>query len=373
MPNWDEIRSDFPALKRFRYFYTASGGPLPRPVYEKAARYYRQTMESGDTCWEKNVGVRETVRQQVASLIQAHPDELEFVPSTAAGMNIVARLLVEEGSVIAPTLEFPDTTLPWIHLRPGAIRWVEPDSTGAVPVERIREKMSDGTAVIATSHVQFSNGFRQDLEALGNSKADHHLVVNATQSLGGFRVDVKRMKIDALCCNSYKWLLGGYGCGILYVSRRILENRPAPGVGWFAVQNRDELRNDGFEFLDSAARFNWGSPSFPTIFALGAAIEYLTQIGLENIEERVLELNRYLTDRLSRAGFRVLSPLQREAYRSAQTLVQLSEPQKTVQALAQENILCTLKPEGMRVATHFFVNEEDIDELVRALRRVAPL
>ncbi|MFQ5738119.1 MAG: aminotransferase class V-fold PLP-dependent enzyme [Acidobacteriota bacterium] len=372
MRDWDLIREDFPALKRFRYFYTASGGPLPKPVFDKVMACYREALEFGDVHWERNLERLEQVRGEVAELIGADQQEVEFAPSTAWGMNVVAGLLKNEGKVIACRLEFPDTTLPWLHARAGSICWTKTDPSGAVPVEEILSRMSSETAIIATSHVQYSNGFRQDLTNLGHRKGDHYLVVNATQSLGAFRIDVKHMHIDALCCNSYKWLLGAYGCGILYLARKVFAGRPAPGVGWFAVEERDQLRNDGYRLLESAARFNWGSPCFPAIFALGAAVRYLKRIGLERIERRVLELNRYLTGRLLEAGFVILSPLQREEYRSAETLVQLRNPEQVSRTLAERGILCTPKPEGIRVATHFFVNEEDIDQLIRGLERACP-
>lgn len=370
MPDWKQIREDFPALKRFRYLSSASGGPMPRPVYEKAIEYYRDAMEVGDSCWEKNLERREEIRTQAAGLIGSDPDDVEFIPSTAAGMHIITGLLADAGSVLATPLEFPDSTLPWFYKNPDRIRWVQPDASGAVPAEKYRSEMSNETGVIMTSHVQFSNGFRQDVEELGRIKENHFLVVNATQSLGAFQVDVRSMAIDALCGNSYKWMLGGYGCGLLYVSKSLSRGRIGPGVGWFAVKDKEQFRNDGFEFIEGAGQFNWGSPAFPTIFALGAAIEYLRQIGMAEIENRILELNRYLTDQLAAAGFRVLSPMHPEKYRSGATLVHLDRPAETVKQLWDEDILCTEKPEGMRVATHFFNSAEDVDVLVTALKRL---
>ncbi len=372
MSDWSEIRKDFPALRRYRYFYTASGGPLARPVYEKAVRYYARMMEAGDVDWDRNLERLEEVRASAAKLIGADSGEVEFMPSTAAGMNIVAGYLCGEGDVIASRLEFPDTTLPWLHRRPGSVRWVESDPAGRVPVDSYRARMDEKTAVLATSHVQFSNGFRQDLSALGRIKGNHHLVVNATQSLGAFRVDVDSWGIDALCCNSYKWLLAGYGCAVLFLRRGVFEDRPAPGVGWFAVEDREAMRNDAYRQLPGARRLGWGSPSFPVVFTLGAAIDYLLQIGTGAIEKRVLELNEHLTEGLTRAGYRILSPTDPPGSRSAQTLVALRNPAETVSELKRRDILCTEKPEGMRIATHFFVSREDIDVLVGELEQIEP-
>lgn len=366
MDEWNEIRKDFPALRRFRYFYSASGGPMPRPVYDKAIEYYRSAMESGDLDWEANVARREEIRQKAAAFINASADEVEFVPSTAAAMNVIAGLLTDDRDVAACTLEFPDTTLPWLHRRPDCIHWIEPDDSGAVAPARMLQALSR-PGIVATSHVQYSNGFRQDVRELGFRKGEHLLVVNATQSMGAFEVDVRQMGIDALACNSYKWLLAGYGCGLLYVRGELISQIPSPGVGWFAVEERDSLRNDRYTLLSTASRFNWGSPSFPAIFCLGAALDYLGGIGIERIQDRVLGLSALLAEKLSASGFRILSPLDPPGFRSGALLVALNNPAAVVSALERRGFLCTLKPEGMRVAVHFFNNSEDIERLVEAL------
>lgn len=367
--DWETIRDDFPAVKRLKYFAAASGSPIPRPVFEKATAYYKEAMEFGDYHWRANLAQREDARKSIARMINAEPEEIEFIASTSAGMNILAGMLVSEGDVISSTLEFPSTTLPWLHARSDCIEWLKPDSSGAVPVEVFKTHMGLKSKTILTSYVQFSNGFRQDLLELGAAKGDHYLVVNGTQAIGAFQVDVKAMQIDALCCNSYKWMMSGYGCGFIYVSRRLLENMQPPSVGWFGVENRDAHRNDVIELLSTAERFSLGSPPFPNIFALGAASDYIQGIGLGNIQARTLSLNRYLTERLTEIGLEILSPLDPEKYRSAQTLVRLADPNRTVNALTEQGIICTKKPEGMRVATHFFVNEADIDCLIEALSR----
>ena len=91
------------------------------------------------------------------------------------------------------------------------------------------------------------------------------------------------------------------------------------------------------------------------------------KLGTENIEQRVLVLNRHLTERLSEEGWQVLSPLRNESSRSGETLVAAERPKRTVAHLARRGIAVTEKPEGIRVATHFFNDREDIARLVAAL------
>jgi selenocysteine lyase/cysteine desulfurase len=103
------------------------------------------------------------------------------------------------------------------------------------------------------------------------------------------------------------------------------------------------------------------------VFALGASIELIQSLGIENIQTLVLELNSRLTSRLDESGWKVLSPLGEEKFRSAETLVAAEDPADTVNNLASQKILVTEKPQGFRVSTDFFNNDDDIESLIRAL------
>ena len=128
------------------------------------------------------------------------------------------------------------------------------------------------------------------------------------------------------------------------------------------------MRNDEAHLRhDAAARAELGCPHYAGIFALGASVELIGSIGIENVQARALELNHYLTDRLIDSGWKVLSPIKDDATRSAQTLVAAADPAQLVNKLASQKIIVTEKPQGIRVATDFFNNEADIDRLIEAL------
>jgi selenocysteine lyase/cysteine desulfurase len=265
--------------------------------------------------------------------------------------------------VLSSDLEFPGVTLPWIHR--GIPVHLLPAVEGIVRLESFSLAGAPRAATIALSHVEFSNGCRQDLEALGRVKAHRHLVVSGSQSVGAFPVDVRRCQVDALACAGHKWLCAGYGAGFFYVSRELLARRRPRMVGWLSVEHPFAFDNRRVQVLPTSRRHELGCPSFAPIFALGAAIEYLTGIGIDAIAARVLELNMYLTARLSREGFEVLSP--GGEHRSGQTLVALPDPHQATEYLHERGILVTRKREGVRVSTHFFNNEEDIEACVAAL------
>jgi len=366
MIDWSEIRSRFPVTERFAYLNSAAAGPVSRASQAAAAGYYEKMMNDGDVHWNRWLADREAIRQKVARFINAEPEEIAFTTNTSSGMNVIVDALEDRGEVISSELEFPVTTLPWMHRRIPV--HLLPAVEGEVKIERVREGMTHQTGVIALSHVQFSNGFRIAPEELGTIKGRHALVINASQSLGALEIDVKRMKIDALCATGHKWMLAGYGSGFVYLSRELLSQSLPRSIGWLSVEHPFEMRNDEFRPRhDTAARVELGCPHFAGIFSLGASIDLMNEIGAGNIQARVLELNRLLTSRLAANDWRVLSPIQNDIARSAETLIEVQNAAKVVQHLFRRGVVVTEKPLGIRVATHFFNNEDDLERLFRGM------
>jgi selenocysteine lyase/cysteine desulfurase len=278
-------------------------------------------------------------------------------------MNLIADLLEGEGPVLSDELEFPAVTHPWIH-RGVQVRFV-PAVEGVLRLESFAEGEAPRSATIAISHVQFSNGCRQDLDAFGLAKGRRRLVVCASQSLGAFPVDVGRSRIDALATAGHKWLCAGYGAGFCYIRKALLDAHPPRAVGWMSSRKPFAFDNRRVDLVDTNARTEVGCPPFAQIFALGAAVEYLAGIGVDRIAERVLVLNSLLTEGLGRESFEVLSP--GGEHRSGETLVRLPEPRRAWGFLLERGIQVTPKPEGLRISTHFYNDERDVEACVRAL------
>lgn len=367
--NWTEIRQRFPVTERFAYLNSAAAGPVSVASQAAAAGYYEKMMRDGDVHWNRWLAEREAVRRKVAAFINAEPEEIGLTNNTSQGMNVIVDALADRGEVISSELEFPVTILPWMHRRIPVHRLAA--HQGEARIGDIKRTMNHTSGIIALSHVQFSNGFRIDPEAVGNIKGDHAFVLNASQSAGAFAIDVKRMKIDALCATGHKWLLSGYGSGFVYLSRELLNESMSHSIGWLSVEDPFAMRNDEFRPRhDAAARVELGCPHFAGMFSLGASLDLVEEIGIENIQARALQLNEYLTSHLDENGWKVLSPLHDEGMRSAETLVAIDEPHEVVRKLFQRGVIVTEKPEGIRVATHFFNNEDDIDRLIAGLGEI---
>jgi selenocysteine lyase/cysteine desulfurase len=367
--DWERIREDFPVTQTLSYLNTAATGPVPRIVLKAATDFYRELEETGDRRWFDWLAKREEARASVARLINAEPDEIAFTINTSTGMNLIIDALEGRGEVISAELEFPVSTVTWKHRGVGV--HLLKARAGELAAEDVRAAMTERTGVICLSHVQYSNGLRAPLAEIGACKGEHAFVVNAAQSAGVFQLDVKRMNIDALCSTGHKWMLAGFGSGFVYLSRALLAASRPRAVSWLSMENPFAMKNSEFEVrADAGARAEMGCPHFAGIFALGAAADYLLSIGTGEIERRALGLNRHLTQQLIEAGWRVLSPLRDEAMRSAETLVAAADPARVAAHLSRSGVAVTQKPEGIRVATHFFNNEDDIARLVNALDEV---
>ena len=366
MTNWASVRARFPVFNNSTYLNTAAAGPLADSTAKAAVHYYEQMMNDGDVHWDHWLAQREEVRARVAAFINAEPDEIGLTTNTSSGINLIVDALENHGEVISCDLEFPVTTIPWMHRRI-PVHFVK-SVNGVVHPEDLRAAMTTRTGIISMSYVQYSNGFRSDLAELSSIKGAHALVINASQAAGVFEIDVKRMKIDALCSTGHKWMLSGYGAGFVYISKELQAASRPRTIGWLSVQDPYGGANNEVHLRqDVSARAELGCPNFAGIFALGASIEMMQSIGMHHIQARALELNRRLTARLQESGWNVLSPLGGEKYRSAETLVAAENPAKVVRELAEQKIYVTEKPEGFRVSTDFFNHDDDVEKLIEEL------
>ncbi len=360
---WSEARRDFPALERYTYLNAASSSPTPRPVRAEVERFYREAEEGGDVDWDAWIERREQVRARVAAFVGATPDEIAFVPNTSTGINLLVDLVADDGPVLSDELEFPTVTLPFAHRGLG-VRLLQAPA-GVLRAEDFALERAPAAATLAVSHVQFSNGCRVDLQALGRLKGPRSLIVSASQSAGAFRLDVGAWGVDGLAAAGHKWMCAGYGAGFVYISRRLLE-RPPRTMGWLSVERPFAFDNRSYRLLPGARRTELGCPAFAGIFALGAAVGYLDGLGRDAIEQRVLALNAELTDRLQAAGFEVLSP--GGPQRSGETLVAVADPRGAAAFLERRGVQVTRKPQGLRIATHFYNDERDLETCCQALR-----
>ena len=332
--------------------------------------FYKDSMTYGGTHWQKWIGCIEEARRIYAAFIGARVEEIAFTHSTSEGMNIIAHLLAHRGHAISNDLEFPSSNLPWINR--GADMTIVPSQNGMVPIELIRKAIQRKTRTIITSHVQYSTGFKQDLETLSKICAEKnlYLVVNATQSIGALNFDVAKFGVDFTVANGHKWLLSSFGIGTLYIQSKLLDKELGlnpPFFSQFGQANKERFDNMEIRMSKNASKFELSTPHFPNVIALLAAVKYISKISILRIEERIRYITQYLIDRLAELKIQILSPL-KNIHRSAIIVFKSRSPEHLTAYLGKRRIIVSARGGGIRISPHFYNDEGDIDRLIVALK-----
>jgi selenocysteine lyase/cysteine desulfurase len=368
LPDFKEIRKDFPALNKWHYFDTAATGLMPKRAMRSMRKWLKDQLLNGDLSYNSWLKETERVRDKIAKLINASPQEIAFTKNTSEGLSIVANGLKfrKDENVILNDLEFPANVYPWLNR--ARVKFVKSEN-GRITIEDIEKAVDERTRAVAISSVQFSTGFRIELERLGKlcKEKGIYLVVDGIQSVGALRMDVKRCDVDFLACGSYKWLMAPPGVGFLYVSEKVMEELEVSEVGWMSVKEPFNYYDYRLEFEESARRFECGNPPFPLIYGLGATLDLIDELGINNIEKRILGLNGLLIEGLRKLGVKVLSPLEGE-HRSGIVLFDVRDRERIFKALRRNDVIVSLR-RGIRVSTHFYNDESDVEKLVKVVRQ----
>jgi selenocysteine lyase/cysteine desulfurase len=231
--------------------------------------------------------------------------------------------------------------------------------------------MDGRTRIVSLSFVEFSSGFRNDLDAVGSlcSERGVHFFVDAIQGLGVLPLDVQRTPIDFLSADGHKWLLGPQGAGIFYVRRELVDFLHASSVGWSSVVNYHDFSKIDFRLKPHAGRWENGTLNFAGILGLGASLQLLLDVGIPAVEARVLELTDYLCDRARAIGIEVFSS-RNLGERSG--IVSLLVPGRDLQQLKRScrdaGIVVNHRAGRLRISPHCYNTTGEIDRLIEMLR-----
>ncbi len=364
-------RREFPVTRKYTYLDHSGISPMPLRVRSAIETFLAESAEGAFhyAAWTKRLV---TTRQSCAKLINAEPDEIAFVRSTSHGLSIVAGGLDWKpgDNVIICEKDFPSNIYPWMNLRPKGVEVkVIPAQNGKIEIHDIERLIDARTRLLAISSVQFINGFRIDLKKTGELCRRKNILfcVDAIQSLGVLSMDVKEFGIDFLAADAHKWLLGPEGIGIFYCRRGLAERLTPPLIGWKSVRNELDFERVDFILKSDALRFEEGSLNSMGIFGLGAAVDFLLEVGLANIEERVLGLGDMIIREADRRGFRVLTPREPSARGGNVTITGNFDPLKTRDALRARGIMVNVRGGGLRISPHFYNMEDDVVRFFKAL------
>lgn len=319
------------------------------------------------------------LRALFASLIGAPADCVALVPSVSYGIALAARnVRVESGdNIVVIDQEYPSNYYSWQRLareRGAEIRTAVARS-GTNLTDAIVSAIDRGTAVVAVSNCHWTNGALIDLARV-NAAARRHdaaLVVDASQSLGAWPFDIAEVRPDFLVTVGYKWLLGPYGLGYMYVAERWHANGTPLEESWLNRRGADNfatLADYTAAYQPGAQRFNQGESA--QFYLLPMAIAALTQIAQwtpARIQQQLSEWTSELSSRAPALGLACPQPAQRVGHMIGLT-ARDTLPADLFSALAARDVYVGARGNNIRVSPHLHSTAADLERLVATLQEL---
>ncbi|PYO41982.1 MAG: hypothetical protein DMD33_12025 [Gemmatimonadetes bacterium] len=367
-------RNEFPIFRDQIYLNTCSLGALGDRTRRRLEEFLDLWQARGASAWyDVWWAALGELRERYARTIRAGPDEIALAPSISVAISAVAEALDYRSRprVVVTSLDFPTVAYQWLAKRARGVELtvVESPDRISVPVEAIARVVDERTALVATSHVYFTSGAIQDIQAV--AAAAHAkgalCLIDAYQSVGQVPVDAGASGVDFLTAGGLKWLLGGPGVVFLYV-RAELARRLAPTIaGWFGHRDQFAFDPRTLSWHDDARRFELGTPSLAAVYAQLGGLDYIDEIGIPAIRRVTAALTEDLIDKARDRGFRP-HVASRADERSAIVMLPAADPAAAVRHLATGGIIGDARPGHIRLSP-FFYNVQD--DYVAALERLA--
>ena len=361
------------------YLNCAYMGPLMHSVVAAGGRGIRAKARPWGITPDDFFEEGERARERFARIIGADAEGVALVPAASYGLSCAARNIeaaTGDGLVVLAE-QFPSIVYTWREVaktrgatlvtvaRPPDDDWTR--ATLAAIDER--------TAVVALPHCHWTDGGLLDLERIGARcrEAGAVLVLDLTQSAGALRFDATRVRPDYVVCAGYKWLLGPYSLGFLWVAPEHRDGRPIEfnWIGRAGAENFARLIDYRDEYQPGARRFDVGERSnFILVPMLNAALEQILEWGVDAIEDTLAARNADIAARATRMGLGSAPAALRAGHFLGLRFPGGDLPAGLLDALAAEQVHVSVRGASMRVTPHLYNTDEDVDRLFAALERV---
>ena len=381
------LREQIPVCQAMTYVNTGWSGPSPLRVVNAIKERVDYEMNQGPTSpevYESGKEIQSRAREAVARLLNASPEEVILTQNTTEGLNkVINGLPWRQGDeIITFDLEHSSVLIPsyFQQHRHGAVvkvLSVAPDEEPDRILEKIEAAISARTRLVFLSHVEYSSGLRLPVKEIRQLTKKHGslLLLDGAQSTGQMPLDMAAMDCDFYSMPGQKWLLGPEGVGGLFIRRDLIDRVEPVFVSSWAAKPSD----DPYSFEPNPSTIDkllLSSTSVPLQAGLLAAIEFMQEIGIERIEQRNLDLAGLMKEALAETPrVRLISPLNRN---SSSGLVSFAvegiDPTDAVAQLWQGHRIVARPvkfPAGIRVSLHFFNTEEEVEQVVGAVRDLA--
>lgn len=385
-PDFKAIRADFPRASRKLWLAAAETHPFSIHTLKAIESYSKfRCLGPGEGRQDFTREMQAELKQLFASLINAKPEEIAFVMSTTEGENIVVAgldLPRQGGNVVIDDLHFPASWYLYSALeKKGYIELrVVRHRNWQIRLEDMEKAIDRNTRLVSIALVSNINGYMHDAKAISDLAHAHGALVygDIVQAAGNTPVDVQAMGLDCAACSTYKWLMGDFGIGFLYV-RRDLQERVIKQTR-FGLRALKGLKEREFDLRGDASIYE-GTTSIPILPAICAyeGLKYITKIGINNIRAHAKRLTDRLQKEMPALGYLPITPLDNPSPIVSFLTPNVEVTQAKLDKAFGERVVSFGRwsktnekgeieiVDGIRVAVSVYNNDSDIDQFLNAL------
>jgi cysteine desulfurase/selenocysteine lyase len=379
-PEMPDLRRDFPITKKMIYMNNGAVAPTPLAVIKAVTDFMVKCADEGPDAQATSDYISSLLRElrgRVAHLINCEPEEVVLTQSTTEGINMVVngiqwqrgdKIIIRGGSH-----EHPANYLPWLRLSQksgAALQELAIDENGFFDLAEL-EKAAKGSKLVTMSHVLYNTGSIMPLEEVGRMSKENSLTfcVDAAQSAGTIKIDVKKIGCHFMAFPGFKWLCGPMGIGVLYCNKEAAEALDPPSIGGESatVSSSNSSDNKGpiIAIREMPQRLQTGFRNYPGAAGLEAALRYVLRVGIDNVRSANMKVAEALRQELGRIqDVNLHGPEDREKRTSIVTFSVPKDSSAIVRKLEEQSNIILAEREVVgkkiiRAAPHFFNTEAE--------------
>jgi len=318
----------------------------------------------------------EELKALFAKIINSDKENIALIPSVSYGIAIAKNniQLNPSQNIIVLENQYPSNFYAWHELsqETGATLIIVKKETGQSWAEAILANIDWQTGIVAIPNCHWTDGSFIDLEQVSDKSREFgaKLVIDASQSIGAYPLDIKRIKPDFLVTVGYKWLLGPYGLGYLYADEKYFAEGKPIEYSWLNKMNSEDftkLVDYTDAYKPGARRFDAGeSPSFIHVSMAKAALTQILEWGIGNIQETLSALTNHITIKAKENGFETPDTNSRVGHMigikfSKNKAIEIDKK------LTDNKVYISFRGTSMRIAPHLYNDSKDLNRLFQLL------
>lgn len=372
-------KRDFAAMN-VTYLDSATMHPLSLAAKARAESYLAARALMGEGPAYSAEATETRVRERFARLVNAGADEVCFVPNTTTAEHAVVRSLglTDPGErIVTDTLHFFGSFYLYHELakRGVEVAWLQP-TDGRIELSEVRAALTKKTKLVVLSLVSSINGFQHDLkEVCGIAHASGaYVYADITHAAGCVPIDVKDLDVDFAACPSFKWLMGDFGLGFLYVKRESLQSLRRFQFGYqqlaswrtaeFPIGPPTKSLQGYAPRADATGYFAMGTLPHSVLAQLDWALEYILELGVHEIQNYRQPMLKRLKAELPRLGYPLMTP---EETLAPLVVCDCRNAKELEPRLLARKIKVAVHQNRLRVSPSVFNDMADVDRLLDAL------